>query len=62
MSAYAPKGYRTITVQQKIYDYLMDEYKPQKDGLATKKGIKNFSAYVTWRLAQLIEQDKKRSP
>ena len=55
-------GYKSITVQQKIYDYLMKEYKSQKDKLAIHDGIKSFSGYVTWRLAQMIEQDEKQHP
>lgn len=57
-----PKGFKTITVQQIVYDYLMTEYNSQKDELAIKKGIKSFSAFVTYRLAELIEQDRKRNP
>jgi len=57
-----PKGFKTITVQKIVYDYLMTEYNAQKDELAIKQGVKSFSAYVTKRLAQLIEEDKKRNP
>lgn len=53
-------GYKSITVQQKIYDFLMNEYKSKKDELAIHNGIKSFSGYVTWRLAQMIEQEKKQ--
>ena len=30
-----------------------------KEEYAIKKGIRSFSAYVTYRLAQLVNEDKK---
>ena len=57
-----PKGFKTITVQDKIYDYFKEAYEKKKDELAIKDGIKSFSVFVTHRLARMIEQDKKRNP
>ncbi len=33
-----------------------------RDEYTINKGIKSFSAYVTYRLAQLMTEDKKKSP
>jgi hypothetical protein len=56
------KGYKNITVSDKVYDYFMHEYVKVKEEYAIKKGIRSFSAFVSMKLAELLEQDKKRSP
>ena len=56
------KGYKSITVKQEVYDYLMNEYKSQKKEWLVRKGISSFSGYVTYRLNQLMEEEKKRNP
>ena len=53
------KGYKTITVRADVYDYFFCEWLKVKGEYAIKKGIRSFSAYVTYRLAQLINADKK---
>lgn len=55
------KGYKTITVKQIVYDYLMNEYKKQEKEWLIKHGISSFTGYVTYRLNQLVEQDEKRT-
>lgn len=55
------KGFKSITVKENVYNYFMDEYKKVKDEMAVK-GIRSFSGYVTYRLSQLIELEKKRTP
>lgn len=55
-------GYKSITVKQDVYDYLMAEYKRQKKDWLTKHGISSFSGYIIHRLNELVEQDKKRNP
>jgi hypothetical protein len=52
-------GYKSITVKTEVYDYLFKEWLKVKDEYAIKKGIHSFSAYITYRLAQLINNDKK---
>ncbi len=52
------EGYKSITVKQEVYDYLMKEYQKRKTELLTKHGISSFSGYVTFRLNELMEQDK----
>ena len=54
------KGYKSITVKTEVYDYFFKEWLKVKDEYAIKKGIHSFSAYVTYRLAQLINEDKKQ--
>jgi predicted CopG family antitoxin len=53
------KGYKTITVRADVYDYFFNEWLKVKDEYVIKRGIRSFSAYVTYRLAQLINKEKK---
>jgi hypothetical protein len=46
-------------VKTEVYDYLFKEWLKVKDEYAIKKGIHSFSAYITYRLAQLINDDKE---
>jgi hypothetical protein len=58
---YTPKkGYKTITVKADVYDYFFKEWLKVKDEYAIKNGIRSFSAYVTYRLAQLVSTDNKQ--
>ena len=43
-----------------MYDYFFKEWLKVKEEYAINKGIHSFSAYVTSRLAELINEDKKR--
>jgi len=54
------KGYKSITVKQDVYDYLMKEYKANQKDWLVKHGISSFSGYVTYRLNELMEQDEKQ--
>jgi hypothetical protein len=47
-------------VKAEIYDYFFSEWLKVKDDYVIKKGIQSFSAYVTYRLAQLMAEDKKQ--
>jgi hypothetical protein len=50
-------------VKTEVYDYFFNEWLKVKDEYAIKKGIRSFSAYVTYRLAELINEDKNdKSP
>jgi hypothetical protein len=53
------KGYKSITVKAEIYDYFFNEWLKVKEEYAIKKGIRSFSGYVTSRLAELMEKEKK---
>ena len=55
------KGYKSITVKTDVYDYFFNEWLKVKDDYAIKKGIHSFSAYITYYLAKLINEDKKSS-
>jgi hypothetical protein len=48
-------------VKTEVYDYFFTEWLKIKDEYAIKKGIHSFSAYITYRLAQLINEDKNMS-
>ena len=54
------KGYKSITVKAEVYGYFFSEWLKVKEEYAIQKGIRSFSAYVTYRLAQLMAEDKKR--
>lgn len=56
------KGFKSITVSEKVYDYLYKEYLKVKDEYAVKKGIRSFSGYVTYRLFLLMEEEEKHNP
>ena len=46
-------------MKTEVYDYFFTEWLKVKDDYAIKKGIHSFSAYITYRIAQLINEDKK---
>lgn len=53
------KGYKSITVKAEVYDYFFNEWLKVKDEYAIKKGIRSFTAYVTYRLSQLMNEEQK---
>ena len=55
------RGYKSITVKQDVYDFLMKEYTKQKKEWLVRNGISSFSGYVTFRLNELMQQDKQHS-
>ena len=54
------KGFKSITVKSEVYEYFFNEWLKVKEEYAIKKGIRSFSAYVTYILAQLINEETKR--
>ena len=53
------KGYKSITVKSDVYDYFFKEWLRVKEEYAIEKGIRSFSTYITYRLSQLITEEKK---
>lgn len=53
-------GYKSITLKNEIYDHFYNEWLGVKEECTTKKGIRSFSAYITYRLTQLMNQDLER--
>ncbi len=53
------QGYKSITVKATVYDYFFKEWLKVKEEYAIKKGINSFSAYVTYRLSELMNKEKK---
>jgi len=53
------KGYKTITVKAEVYDYFLKEWLKVKKEYVINKGIHSFSAYVTYQLYQLMDEEKK---
>jgi hypothetical protein len=54
------KGYKSITVKENVYDYFKKEYEKVKDEMGIK-GIRSFSGFVSMRLAEMLEQEQKRT-
>lgn len=52
------KGYKTITVKAEVYDYFFNEWLKVKEEYTIRKGIRSFSAYITYILAQLLDKEK----
>ncbi|MGA2386887.1 MAG: hypothetical protein ABSG33_10175 [Candidatus Bathyarchaeia archaeon] len=46
-------------MKAEVYDYFFSEWLKVKDEYTIKRGIRSFSAYVTYRLAQLVSEEKK---
>ena len=46
-------------MKAEVYDYFFKEWLKVKDEYAIKRGIRSFSAYVTYRLAQLMTEEKR---
>jgi len=53
------KGYKTITVKAEIYDYFFREWQKVKEEYTIKSGINSFSAYLTYKLSELMNDEKK---
>ncbi len=53
------KGFKTITVKENVYNYFYEEWLKQKSQLEIK-GISSFSAFITYKLNQLIEKEKRK--
>jgi hypothetical protein len=53
------KGYKSITVKEEVYDFLMEDYKKQKKEWLIRKGISSFTGYISYRWNELMEQTKK---
>ena len=53
------KGYKTITVKAEVYDYFFNEWLKVKEEYAIKRGIRSFSAYICYHLAQLMDEEKR---
>ena len=54
------KGFKSITVKVEVYNYFFNEWLSVKEEYAIKKGIHSFSAYITYLLAEMINEEKKR--
>lgn len=49
------KGYKSITVKENVYGYFYKEWSKVKEEYSIKKGIRSFSAFVSYRLSQLAD-------
>jgi hypothetical protein len=55
------KGFSSVTMHTKDYEYFKQEWSNLKEKYR-KKGITSFSGFVTYRLNELLEEEKKRNP
>ncbi len=46
-------------MKAEVYDYFFKEWLKVKDEYVIKRGVRSFSAYVTYRLAQLMTKENK---
>jgi hypothetical protein len=53
------KGYKSITVKAEVYNYFFKEWLKVKQEYIIKKGIHSFSAYATYELSKLMNEEKK---
>ena len=53
-----PQGHKTITMREEDYDYFQEQYNKDKEELA-RNGVRSFSAYITMKLYQAFELEKK---
>ena len=56
----APKGFKSVTLSDDVYDFFYEKYKRNKIKLR-RQGIRSFSAYLSYELylADEIERQKK---
>ena len=58
-----PKGWTSITVPVKVYEYFKDKYEEKKAEFRLKYGISSFSGFVTKLLNDMIQEyETKESP
>ena len=55
-------GFKSITVREEVYEYFYKEWLKVREKYAVEYGITSFSGYVSKRLYDLIQQEKKRNP
>jgi hypothetical protein len=51
------KGFKTITVKTEVYDFYFKEWLKVKEEYTIKRGIRSFSGYITYQLAQHISEN-----
>jgi len=52
-------GFKSITVKDEVYAYFFKEWQKVKAEYAVKYGITSFSGFISKRLYDLIQQEKK---
>ena len=50
------QGYKTITITDELYEDLKAKYAIEKSKYS-RIGVRSFSAYVAFRLAEMLEAD-----
>jgi len=55
------EGWKVITVKESVYKFFKDDYDTNKEEYRLKYGISSFSGFITKRLYELMEKDKKKS-
>jgi len=55
-----PEGWKTISVQQDVYDHLKEKWERNKTEYKVKYGVTSFAGFVTRILYQLSEEGEPR--
>ena len=50
------QGYKTITITDELYTDLKQKYENEKR-FYSKRGVRSFSAFVAYRLAEMLEEE-----
>jgi hypothetical protein len=53
-----PSGHKTITLREKDYTLFLEKYEAEKDTLE-RRGVRSFSAYITFLLYQALDNSGK---
>lgn len=56
------KGWKSITVKEDVYNHFYTEWERLKEQYRLKHGITSFSGFITQRLYELMEEEKKHTP
>jgi len=52
------KGYKSITVPDRVFDYFKNDYDANKEAYAIK-GVRSFSGYISRKLDELMTLEQK---
>ncbi|MEM4144247.1 MAG: hypothetical protein QW445_08965 [Candidatus Bathyarchaeia archaeon] len=54
-----PKGWKSITLPIEVYNFFYERWQREKTSLRIR-GIRSFSAYISYILSMAIEEYKKK--
>jgi len=54
-----PKGWKSISVPEGVYNYFRDKWEKNKEEYKIKYGVTSFSGFVSRILYDLVQREKK---